>query len=310
MTRRPSASTAIAFVLLFASAQVARAQPPATTTPPPQDPAPATPEAQPPPIITEESPEDALDPIEPDYSLVNLPTTLRLPVPAWAFHLSHRFNLNLVCGAAETDCFSNRLSGLFGLDSGANIGLEFRFGIVRKLQAVVQRTSLGQTVQLSMQYDAWHQSETTPLSISGIASIEGDHNLGASTPDTVDRDYSPALGLVISRKVANRLAVYVEPFWVHNTAADGLATRDTGFVGVGGRLRLSSTVYLLGEYAPRVGGLALREPQFGFAIERRIGGHVFSLTFTNSPGTTLRQISSGGNPDTLTMGFNLSRKFF
>ncbi len=37
---------------------------------------------------------------------------------------------------------------------------------------------------------------------------------------------------------------------------------------------------------------------------------MFSLTFTNNPGTTFRQISSGGNPDTLNLGFNLTRKFF
>ena len=54
----------------------------------------------------------------------------------------------------------------------------------------------------------------------------------------------------------------------------------------------------------------LRNPQFGFALEKRVGGHVFSLTFTNNPGTTFRQISSGGNPDTLNLGFNLSRKFY
>jgi hypothetical protein len=252
----------------------------------------------------------ALDPLEPDFSIVSLPTTLRLPTHRGDFHLTHRFNLNLVCGDVESNCFSNRVSGLFGLDSGANIGLEFRFGVARNLQAVFHRTSLSQTIQLSLQYDAWHQNAAHPVSISGIAAIEGDHNLGASTPDTLETHYSPSLGLVVSRKVANRLVVYLEPFWVHNTAAEGLPTRDTGMVGVGGRLRLSSTVNLVGEVAPRVGGFVPRDPQFGFAIEKRVGGHVFSLTFTNNPGTTFRQIASGGNPDTLNLGFNLSRKFY
>jgi hypothetical protein len=301
VTRRPSASAVLVFLVsLFLVAPLAFAQEPdpagvvitkATPSQPDDDPA-------------------ALDPLEPDFSLVSLPTTLRLPRHAGDFHLSHRFNLNLVCGDTENDCFSTRVGGLFGLDSGANIGLEFRFGIARNVQAIVHRTSLSQTIQLALQYDAWHQSASHPVSISGIAAIEGDHNLGASTPDTLETHYSPSLGLVISRKVANRLAVYLEPFYVHNTAGEGLPTRDTGFLGVGGRLKLSSTVNLVGEVAPRVGGFNPREPQFGFAIEKRVGGHVFALTFTNNPGTTFRQIASGGNPSTLNLGFNLSRKFY
>jgi hypothetical protein len=303
VNRRTSASTVIAAIFLFVVSATAGAQPP----PDPQDP--------PGVVITKATPmadDDpaALDPLEPDFSLVSLPTTLRLPRHGGDFHLSHRFNLNLVCGDTESECLSTRVGGLFGLDSGANIGLEFRFGIMRNLQAVVLRTSLSQTIQLSLQYDAWHENADHPLSISGIAAIEGDHNLCANTPDTQETRYSPSLGLIVSRKVAGRLMAYLEPFWIHNTAGEGLPTRDTGMIGVGGRLRLSSTVNLVGEVAPRVSGLALRDPQFGFALEKRVGGHVFSLTFTNNPGTTFRQISSGGNPDTLNLGFNLSRKFY
>jgi Membrane bound beta barrel domain (DUF5777) len=296
----------LAFTCTF-GASVAGAQPP-TTTPPPPDPPPVVLTAQTP-STTDDDPA-ALDPLEADFSIVNLPTTLRLPVHKWDFHLTHRFNQNLICEEFEENCFGNRLQTLFGIDTGANIGLEFRFGVARNLQAIVLRTSLGQIIQMSLQYDAWHQNANRPLSISGIASIEGDHNFGASTPDNQSTHYSPALGLVVSRKFGRVLAVYVEPFWVHNTAAEGLPTRDTGFLGIGGRLRLSSTVQLVGDIAPRIGGLTIRDPEFGFAIEKRVGGHVFSLTFTNSPGTTFRQIASGGNPDTLNLGFNISRKFY
>jgi len=304
VNRRTSASTVIASIfLLLLSAAAGAQQPP----PDPQDPPGVT--------ITKATPQAsddpaALDPLEPDFSLVNLPSTLRLPVRGWDFHLTHRFNQNLLCVNNEPNCLSHKVQTLFGLDTGANIGLEFRFGVARNLQAVVHRTSLSQIIQVALQYDAWHQNDSHPVSISGIASIEGDHNLGASTPDNEDTHYSPALGLVVSRKVANRLVVYLEPFWIHNTAGVGLPTRDTGMLGVGGRLKLSSSVNLVGEVAPRIGGLTTRDPQFGFALEKRVGGHVFSLTFTNNPGTTFRQISTGGNPETLNLGFNLSRKFY
>src|SRR5262249_38917279 len=106
--------------------------------------APATAHAQ------EPQDEKRPDVTEPDYSLINLPTTLRLPVRGGDFHLSHRFNENL-----RRDSFADQAGSLFGLDEGANIALEFRYGVVRHLQAVVQRTSLSRAIQLSAKYDAW-----------------------------------------------------------------------------------------------------------------------------------------------------------
>jgi len=304
VTRRPSASTpaVLVCVLVLFVASAARAQ----------QPPPAPPDSAPAPTAQAPSTDDdgQLDPIEPDFSIINLPTTLRLPRHGGDFHLTHRFNLNLECDASETSCFSDKVSGLFGLDSGANIGLEFRWGVIRHLQAIVTRTSLGQNIQFAGKYDAWHQNESHPISISAIASVEGNFNFGASTPDNVETHYSPALGVVLSRKVGHVLAVYVDPFWVHNTAAEGLPKRDTGFVGLGARLRIRPDTFLLGEVSPRIGGLVIRDPQFAFAIEKRVGGHVFALTFTNNPGTTYGQISQGGNPGTLNLGFNLTRKFF
>jgi hypothetical protein len=60
-----------------------------------------------------------LDVGEPDFSLVNLPTTLRLPRNGGDFHLTHRFNQNL------RDDFGNVAENLFGIDSGASNGLGF-----------------------------------------------------------------------------------------------------------------------------------------------------------------------------------------
>ena len=308
MTRRSSAATSILVLTAFVLAGVVPAR--AQSTAAPQDPASAPAEGQQPPIITAVSPEDALDPLEPDYSLVNLPTTLRLPQGGMDFHLTHRFNENLRCSSTEAHCFNNRAAGLFGLDSGANIGLEFRVGVLRHLQAIVQRTSLSRDIQLSAKYDAIHQSAGAPISLSAIASVEGGDNFGLNTPAGLDTQYSPALGLVVSREIAPVLALYVDPFWVHNTISVGLPKRDTGFLGLGGRLHLGTKMNIIGEVSPRIGGLVIRDAQFGFGIEKQVGLHVFALTFTNNPGTTFRQISQGGNPETLNLGFNLTRKFF
>ena len=249
----------------------------------------------------------ALDPAEPDYVVINLPTTLRLPVHASNFHLTHRFEGNLRDGS-----FTDQLSNFFGVDVGAAIGLEYRFGLVRHLQAVVQRANRGRAIQFSAKYDAWHQDATHPVSISGIASIEGDNNFGANS-GTAPKNYAPALGLILSRTVAGQLALYATPFWVGKTGVNVDADGNTGFVGLGARLRLgsSSSTYLSGEVSPRIGGFVIGDPEYGFAIEKRVGAHVFALTFTNgTSNTTYRQLARGGSPGHLHLGFNLTRKFF
>jgi len=197
------------------------------------------------------------DPAEPDFVLVNLPTTLRLPARGGNFNLSHRFNQNL-----RRDSFGDQLSSLFGLDEGATVSLEFRYGIVRRLQAVVQRTSLSRTIQFSGRYDAWHQHGSMPVSISGLLSVEGDNNF--------QTHYAPAAGAVVSRSIAKRLAVYATPVFVGNTSTGGAARQHTVFVGLGGSMRVLKTVYVVGEVSPRIAGLAVGVPAAG--LEHLSGG--------------------------------------
>jgi hypothetical protein len=258
----------------------------------------------PPPAQADED-EGSLDLAEPDYVVVNVPTTLRLPVGGWDFHLTHRFDGNLRSGT-----FTDQLSNFFGVDAGATIGLEFRFGILPHLQAVALRTNRGRAIQFAAKYDAVHQNATRPLSVSGIVSIEGDNNFGANTGGA-QKNYAPAVGLVLSRKVGTALALYATPFWVHNTGTNVTAEGNTGFIGLGARLRFRPTVYLIADVAPRLGGFVIGDPAYGFGIEKRVGGHVFALTFTNGTATiTNRQLARGGEPQHLHFGFNLTRKFF
>ena len=66
-----------------------------------------------------------------------------------------------------------------------------------------------------------------------------------------------------------------------------------------------------GEIAPRAAGYKPGVNHASFAIEKRAGGHLFQLNFSNAIGTTMGQIARGGaNNDDWYMGFNISRKFF
>jgi hypothetical protein len=248
------------------------------------------------------APADDLDldpnPSQPDFALVNLPTTLRLPRMKSAFRVTHRFIRPL-----GQDDFGSLAEDLFGLDNGAIIGLEYRFGLMSGLQAGVLRTS-DRTIEFFGQYNVLDQRSGAVFGLGVLASVDGTDNFRDS--------YSPALGVAISRELGEHGAVYVEPVWVHNSNPDDLPGDDNSsfLLGLGARLRVRPTVYLTGEFTPRA-GYSPGVHQGSFAIEKRAGGHVFQLNFSNGFGSTMGQLARGGTSnDNWHLGFNISRKFF
>jgi len=136
--------------------------------------------------------------------------------------------------------------------------------------------------------------------------IEGTNNFKDS--------YTPTLGLIISRRIGDTAALYVEPMWLNNTnglPAELVDHNDTVAVGLGGRLRVRPTVYVVAEVTSRIGGFSPGEPLVSFGVEKRAGGHMFQLNVGNGSGTTLGQIARGAfSNDNWYLGFNISRKFF
>jgi len=254
--------------------------------------------------VQEERDDAVFDPAQPDFTLITLPTTLRLPRNKSSFRVTHRFTRALGEGS-----FGSLAEDFFGLDGGAQIGLEFRYGIWPGAQIGVQRTS-DRTIQFFGQYDVKSQSGSFPVGIAAYASIDGTNNFKDS--------YSPALGAVISRTIHRHAAVYVAPIWVNNSnhePSELVDDNDTLVVGVGARVRVHGGTYVVFELTPRASGYDPGVNGIGFGIEKRVGGHSFQLNFTNAFGTTMGQIAQGGprNPNgdqNWYLGFNISRKFF
>lgn len=243
----------------------------------------------------------ALQPAEPDYRVINLPTTLRLPAHKSSFELTHRFNGNLRNGD-----FGDQLSTLFGIDQGATIGFEYRFAPIRHVQLIAYRESYDKTIQLSGKWDAIHQNADHPVSVSGLLSVEGGNNFRER--------YATSLGATVSRQIDDHAALYLVPMWVHDVtplSSQITGVKDTTFyLGVGARLRIRPTVYVSAEVSPRLAGLASNTAEYAFAIEKRAGAHTFQLNFSNSELSTFAQTGAGGLPGSLFLGFNLTRKFF
>jgi uncharacterized beta barrel domain-containing protein DUF5777 len=276
-----------AAALTLGGAQAAGAQP--------QDPPAAAPVEQ-----SRAAPsERAVDPSQPDFTLITLPTNLRMPKFASAFRVTHRFTRSLGQGN-----FGDLLSDAFGVDGGAQVGLEFRFGVWSGTQAGIHRTS-DRTIQLFLQHQLLRQKEGMPITIDVLGAIDGTDNFRDS--------YSPSIGAVISRTFGRHGAAYVTPIWINNTndlPSDAVDHNNTFAIGLGGRLRVRPTLYLLAEGMPRF-GYTPNKAHLAFAIEKRAGGHSFQINFSNGYGTTLPQVARGGiDYDTWFLGFNISRKFF
>lgn len=232
---------------------------------------------------------------QPDFVLVNLPTTLRLPRFKSAFRVTHRF--------ARPLNQDGLLEDLFGLDGGGIIGLEYRFGLARGLQVGMLRTS-DRTMQFFTHYNLLNQTAGKPMGLDVIASMDGTNNMRDS--------YTPMLGVNISRELGDRGAVYVSPMWVNNSnplPGDLVDDNDTIMVGVGARIRIRPTVYLVGEVSPRA-GYKPDSHHASFGLEKRAGGHTFQLNFSNGLRNTPGQLARGGSGDDWFLGFNISRKFF
>jgi hypothetical protein len=258
-------------------------------------------------LAQEDDPDRDLNLSQPDFTIVNLPTTQRVPRHKGVFRLTHRFARPLGQGD-----FGDLLSYFFGLDNGAQIGLEYRYGIMRGTQIGIYRTS-NRTIQFFAQHSTFQQGDNGLFDLDVVATIEGTENFGASTPEGSSTSYSPSVGVVLSRELGSHGALYFEPIWVNNTnqvPSELADDNDTFLLGLGARIRIRPTVYLVGEIIPRIG----YDPDVThatFGIEKRAGGHVFQFNFSNGIGTTMAQLARGGtDTDDWYIGFNISRKFF
>lgn len=269
---------------------------------PTPEPSPA-PEAEP---VDDEQPGPAI----PDFTSVNLPTTLRLPRHKVAFRVTHRFSRPLGDGS-----FSDLASDFFGFDAGGLIGLELRFGLFRGTQLGVLRTS-DRTIQLFAQQHLVGQ-DRFPLGLAAYATWEGQDNL--------QEEHSPGIALVLSRTIGTRVALYAVPAFVGNTNLidEPGSENDTFMLGLAARLRLSEAYSIVGEAMPRLAGHEHQDVHLTFAFERRLGGHMFQLNLQNAFGNTLAQVARGGGPVRQLLepsdpepgrdwyiGFNISRKFY
>jgi hypothetical protein len=277
MSRFPPAFAAVlGFISLLALAAGAHAQPPGA------------------PVAAD--PDMRLDPLQPDFTLSALPTTLRVAAGRSGFRVTHRFTRPVNEGS-----FGDLLANAFGLDGSAQVGLEFRYGLRPGTQFGVHRTS-DRSIQLFTQQSVLTQRDGGPLGLDLLVTLEGANNLR--------EHHRSALGLLVSRHAPGAV-LYVQPIVVLNSNPTDVGAQHALLLGLGSRIRVGEQVYLVAEFSPRLAGHTPGGHQVSAAIERRTGGHMFQLSVSNGFGTTLGQIARGTpGYDNWYLGFNISRKFY
>ena len=234
---------------------------------------------------------------EPDFTLISLPSALRLPDGRWGFRIAHRFTRALGAGS-----FGDLASDFFGFDGSALIGFEVRYGLRPGTQLVVLRAS-DRTIQLMAQQSILRQG-SGPLAVDAIAAIQGLDNLS--------EDFTGTLGVIASHRFGDRGAVYAQPLVVLNPIPE-MVDGDSAWLmlGLAARIRFGASTYIVVEGAPRLNGSDAGDQHFSFGVEKRRGGHTFQINFSNSLAITLGQLARGyGSSGEWHIGFNISRKFY
>lgn len=208
---------------------------------------------------------------------------------------THRFN-QPVNSAGGSD--------LFGLDSGANIGLGVGYVPVDDLSVEVYRASSGGDYEFAAKYA--FLSATGPLPV-GIAVRGG---LDWLTKYQIDQKVGGFGQLLVAATIGDRLTLSVAPSFVSNTPL----FRNVFNVPLAIQIRLGKGFFATGEYVFRNKDLDGSVGQWSFALEKAVWHHRFSVWIGNSAATTVDQILAGDyaggvRESNIRLGFSIIRLF-
>jgi cytochrome c oxidase subunit II len=274
-----------------------------------------------------------------DYRLVNVPTPKRVLRGSVNLYFTHRFS-------EPIKPLNRSARDLLGLDSFSASSFGVFYGITDKLYVSAARSPICQrglcrTIEVGAGYHWLDEDDHSPIALTTYASIEGDNNftrnytynlqamIARSAGKYVNLIFSPAVHLNANgqRRFDPRASDFFPPATVADTFRLPKHTGSFGF-GVNGRIR--PTISLLFEYTPRVGFklgavtpifnsnftrvIGFRndsETEIGFGVQKDIGRHSFTLTFSNTQTTTTSRYNSSNlvlPPSKFVIGFNLYRR--
>ena len=251
--------------------------------------------AQEPPAAQEEP---AAEPVERDplgTRLINVATPFPVEAKTLEVIFLHRFHLPIQDGSS---------SDLWGLDSGADVGLGLAWGFTPRLDASLLRSSFQEDFELASKFLVMEQGPRRPLTATVRAGVDRLQRDGVEDPTR------PFVQLLLARRFGRGFNLLVSPSWVRDTPQ--LRNAFNVPVGLTFALRGGSLVEL--EVIPEVGDLDGSVTAWHVAWSRDVGGHIFEILLGNSRAVTVNQFlggdsAAGFEAGDVRLGFNLIRNF-
>ncbi|MFI5413800.1 MAG: DUF5777 family beta-barrel protein, partial [Candidatus Lutacidiplasmatales archaeon] len=208
---------------------------------------------------------------------------------------THRFNVPV-----------NQSGGnqLFGLDSGANVGLGVSYAPVSRLAVEVYRGSAGGDYEFAAKYAALTATQELPIAVSARGGVNWLTNYA------IDRKFGGFGQLLLAATLGDRVTVAAAPAFVTNTPL----FKNVFNVPLALQLRLGRGFFATGEYVFRNRDLSGSVGQWSFALEKAVFHHRFGVWIGNSGATTVDQMMGGDfgggvTESNIRLGFNIVRQF-
>lgn len=233
-----------------------------------------------------------------DY-YINVPTTAVVPHGQWELRFTHRFAQPI----NDSDAHD-----LWGLDSGADVGIGLTYAPAEKLEVGLFRTNLLDDVELAAKYAVLTQSEHVPIALAVRGGIDW------RTQEDYDGDrVSPFVQLIAARQFGANLQLFVAPTFIQD---DPLFERAFN-VPLGAVWSFRPGLYATAELIPENGdvdGAAPSDIGWAIALKRGTGSHFFEVILANSRATHVDQYVSsaplgGIDASDVHLGFNIVRRF-
>jgi hypothetical protein len=193
---------------------------------------------------------------------------------------------------------------LWGLDSGAAIGIGVDYVFVRNVAVQVYRVNNYADYEFALKATLVRPKASFPLALGARG------GLNWRTASYAPKETSAFGQVLVSYTIANRVTLAAAPSYAQNTQFQ----KNVFNVPVILQLRITKSIALLGEYVPKKDVVPDSVGQWSVAIEKQLFNHKFALWMGNSQASTVDQYVggdySGGVTDrNMKIGFNLIRQW-
>lgn len=193
---------------------------------------------------------------------------------------------------------------LWGLDSGAAIGIGVDYVFVRNVAVQVYRVNNYADYEFALKATLVRPKASFPLALGARG------GLNWRTASYAPKETSAFGQVLVSYTIANRVTLAAAPSYAQNTQFQ----KDVFNVPVILQLRITKSIALMGEYVPKKDVVPDSVGQWSVAIEKQLFNHKFALWMGNSQASTVDQYVGGDYGGGVTdrnmkIGFNLIRQW-